>query len=1101
MDSLTAAPYTDAQRMELRSLVKVAGEVIAHVWPMRTFIHHNPLHGLEELDFEQAVEMGQRLLGGRGYLPNEVYRDWVRSGRIRPSHVEAALAPLVRDTQVRLGKQTVRHRDVLRLQFLEGVTAPASECLEALIEASPDRSLLRALEARVPLPADRESPRAAVDRQVQADRKALARLETLGQWCDRTFGTAIRDTINQELIRWCAAFLDEGHATWPLPFQEHTLYRAWKNLVREEWSLPVLGIREGRRKVARLPRKPDDAVLGALDHLGIPKEAWMDYLSLQLAALPGWTGFLKWRSEQTDYVWQRAYPADLVNYLAIRLFYEQALVDRACRDYLGQPGTYATLMQFMAERAETFWLRRERMAGRTDDGTARQVDRLLLRSPRDEAKAWHAVATRHADRMAHRLRRGSRQAAAWRLVTVARAMELDPAVLLDAPVDALHGIVDWLEAFPESRHGPWWLRSLEIGYQEDLLGRLRPRVRTVYGPPGESTRPQDVRHLVQAVFCIDVRSEGFRRHLEALGGYETHGFAGFFGVPIRFRGFGSPQEVSLCPVLVKPKHGVREVPRSYQGEAAKQHLSGTRFAHAIHTVLHDLKLNVITPYVMVEAVGWFFSLPFIGKTLFPRAFHRVWTWLQARMSPPIATTITVDKISRSEAQEMLASEQRAVIRRAIWEQIDRIGGHITPDVIESLRLRAMEQHGERDPLAGRTANILGITPEQEAAFLETLRQEYRIQPHWAASTFHRLTQTGFTLSEQAYFVEAALRLMGLTRNFSRLVLLCGHGSTSDNNPYESALDCGACGGNQGISNARVLAAMANRKDVRTLLAEKGLLISQDTHFLAGQHDTTTDTVNLYDLEDVPPTHRKDLLRLIQDLKAAGSRNSQERRGRLPGARIDDSAEEAIREMQRRSVDWSQVRPEWGLAGNAAMIIGRQTLLQGVNVEGRAFLHSYDWSQDSTGRLLEIIMTAPLVVAQWINAEHYFSTTDNEVYGSGSKVYHNVVGRLGVMFGTQSDLRTGLPRQSVLDGDRPYHEPVRLLVVIEAPRERIAKILFRNQSIQGLFDLRWMHLVVLEPADGNFYRYVPSRRWEPVVEPPTALGPSDERERSPASRRA
>jgi len=279
-----------------------------------------------------------------------------------------------------------------------------------------------------------------------------------------------------------------------------------------------------------------------------------------------------------------------------------------------------------------------------------------------------------------------------------------------------------------------------------------------------------------------------------------------------------------------------------------------------------------------------------------------------------------------------------------------------------------------------------------------------------------------------------------------------------------------------MPNSRTFAAMANKSDFRELLSQRGITIPQDTYFLAGQVDTTTDAVQLFDLEDVPSTHRHQLSQLIQDLAEAGRHNSLERCARFPDVRRSLSPEKAAQEVKKRSLDWSQVRPEWGLSGNAAFIVGHRDLTMGLNLEGRTFLHSYDYQGDPTGKFLQIILTAPGVVIQWISMEHYFSTVDPEIYGSGSKMYHNVTGRIGVMFGTQSDLRIGLAWQTVMEGERPYHEAMRPLYIVEAPRDRITMLIQKNEILKRFFDGRWVHLVALEPEDGTFYHYVPQHGW-------------------------
>lgn len=275
--------------------------------------------------------------------------------------------------------------------------------------------------------------------------------------------------------------------------------------------------------------------------------------------------------------------------------------------------------------------------------------------------------------------------------------------------------------------------------------------------------------------------------------------------------------------------------------------------------------------------------------------------------------------------------------------------------------------------------------------------------------------------------------------------------------------------------------MANNLKVRERLAKLKITIPSDTHFLAGQMDTTTDVIQLYDLEDAPPTHRADIARLQEDLQQASRLTSRERCGRFPEIQQTLDETKSSRHVRKRSVDWSQVRPEWGLSNNTSFLIGRRALTKGLDLKGRVFLHSYDYREDPSNRLLEVLLTAPQVVAQWINMEHYFSATDNEVYGSGSKIYHNVVGRFGIMSGPWSDLRLGLARQTVMNGEMPYHEPMRLLTIVEAPRSGIEKLIARHEVLQHYYHNEWVHLIVLDPEVGDWYRYRPNGDWARIVQ--------------------
>ncbi|MDE3048979.1 MAG: DUF2309 domain-containing protein, partial [Nitrospirota bacterium] len=1039
MEQIERAADIESRRMELRGVVRLAGEVIAQYWPMRTFVHHNPLHSLEYLPFEETVRRGKQFMGGNGYLPGPVYRGYLKSGRIRSRHLDDALKPLVHDKHLVIGSRPVSHGDVLRACLAEGLCTPIVEPLDDQLP-DPSNDLIDRLADRLESVLIFPDLRQRIHAIVEGDEAALGRWLTLSHWCDDTFGTQNVRQINDQLIKWCEAFLDEGHATWAMPGREQGLYGAWRQLAAREWSL--CGIADSRRKIARLPEYPEDALLESLDALGIPSALQQDYLSLQLTALPGWAGFIKWRGEERDYPWQQAYPAGLVKFLAIRLWYARELVQKACQEQLGIEGRYDAVTAYMRAHPEEYYLRRQRVAGRLPALYAEEVDRLA----HQKSHGWKTVLDRYRTEVVPRQETAARRGAARKLLALARSLEIDTAQLADASPADLKQMVDWMEAFPESDHGPVWLKAFEAGYQDRLLGTIT-RARAASAPPASDEKQGFVRPHSQSVFCIDVRSEPFRRHLESTGANETYGFAGFFAAFIRYRAWGKEHDTEQFPVIMRAKNEVREIPRSYLDHVVSKHKSRTKMVHAGHTLLHDLKENVVTPYVMVESLGWFYGLPIFGKTLLPSLYRRWTDWLRRIFVPSIATTLTVDKLAPTDTAEMLAVEQQTTVRQALQERTGLRSSQITPELIEALRQRALSEEGEPVPALVTAATSAGLSTEHLTTFVAVLRQRYEINQRSASRQKERITRTGFTLEEQILTVDTALRMMGLTKHFARLVLFCAHGSTSENNPFESALDCGACGGNEGKPNARVLAMMANNQKVRERLAKKGIEIPSDTHFLAGQVDTTTDDVHLFDLEDAPPTHRAHIARLLEDLKEAARLTSQERCARFPDVTTTLPAHRAASHVRRRSADWSQVRPEWGLSGNTAFIIGPRDLTKGLDLEGRVFLHSYDYREDPSNRLLEVLLTAPQVVAQWINMEHYFSTVDNDVYGSGSKIYHNVVGRFGIMSGPWSDLRLGLAWQTVMNGDVPYHEPMRLLTIVEAPRERIEMLIARHEVLQ------------------------------------------------------
>jgi len=522
--------------------------------------------------------------------------------------------------------------------------------------------------------------------------------------------------------------------------------------------------------------------------------------------------------------------------------------------------------------------------------------------------------------------------------------------------------------------------AYEGAYQRRLLAQIGQNTLEI------RRKSEGRRKQVQAAFCIDVRSEIYRRAFESVfTDAETLGFAGFFGYPIEYVKIGDVNGGAQCPVLLTPRFVVCEAVKNASVEEEAKILGLRQLRRRAAKAWKSFKLAAVSSFIYVETAGLLYAAKILSDSL--------------GLTRPVKDPNT-DGLDKAV--------------------LGRVGPRVETRLV-----------GARE--------------------------------------------TGFDKHQRLVQAEAVLRGMSLTEQFARLVLLVGHGSTTANNPHASGLDCGACGGHTGEANARVAAMILNLPDVRVGLRGRGIEIPDDTWFLGSLHDTTTDDIVIFDVDDAPATHLEEIRRVRGRLSRASSLARLERAALLG---VPEGPKTEARVLAR-SRDWSQVRPEWGLAGNAAFIAAPRTRTRGIDLGGRVFLHDYACRNDEDFKILELIMTAPMIVASWINLQYYGSTVNNRAFGAGNKVLHNVTGTIGVLEGNAGDLKVGLPLQSVHDGRQFIHEPLRLNVIIEAPLGAINAVIARHPTVRDMVDHRWVHLFALSERGIVSHRYLGSLEWEAI----------------------
>lgn len=923
--------------------------------PIRDFVHHNTLHGLQHLPFVEALRAAQAATGARTYWDEANFRAAHAAGRISRDDLLAALAEAGPPDGDIAGADGLRRREVWLASLL---SAPAAY-------GDPDFAALPRLTA-------------AGDWRQQANARWQALCGAPGycaSWrrlLQHLSGEDVLAGVHTALKRHLAAHLDLGLAVWRNPARAGGFYAAWKASAGLDlaWELDELpGIHADIRQL------PDDPLLALEQSLRalLPDEnRWLAWLTALALELPGWAGMMRWRERHPA---SGDVPVALVDYLAVRAFLEHGLCREATRRLTGAPLDFAEFLDYYRACPGEFLVRHALAVGGLDEATGAAVAGLCAAAAGREASGWDALAPQVLASLQAAEAQHDAQYLAALLDTLAQlGRPLSPDVRLAGELRQTAAALD------AGRRGEIWLLAYEAHYREQILSALASNLKRHAGRPATRSPPS-----AQVVFCMDDREEGTRRHLEEIAPtVETFGAAGFFGIAMRWRGIDDATATALCPVVVTPQHQIDERPC----DAARWQ---------VHAGRRERRLR------------W-------RERLYQQTRH-------APLAGPLLTALAGAPALAALTAGSLAP---AWLARA------------------SARWRRLyEGEVPAEPQVCATAPAVdGI-------------------------------QHGFSDIEQVDRVEAFLRTIGLTDGFAPLVLMLGHGSHSRNNPHASAYECGACSGRHGGPNARVFAWLANRPAVRAGLRARGIAIPDGTRFIAAGHDTCDDTVDWYDLPDLPAPWQAAVDQLVGQLGEACRAHAVERCRRLASAPLRPGPWQARRHVAGRAADPAQARPELGHATNAAAFIGRRALSRGLFLDRRVFLISYDPLPDDDGRIVESILLAAGPVGAGIALEYYFSTVDNERFGCGSKVTHNLTGLFGVMDGADSDLRTGLPWQMV-----EIHEPMRLLVVVEQAPALLSAIVARQPALQELVGNAWIQLAAVDPVSGEIFRHCPRRGWLP-----------------------
>ncbi len=1071
------APVPVQPQASPRSARQIVEQAVAHLdhvlpgqAPILNFVHHNTLHGYQHLPFEQALAEAEQLTGIRAWLPEEEFRKRYRAGQIDDADWDAVFArrSALHATAVlaHVGDRPIHRSEVLRISLAHGVGAltpsslvwqmeelDATQCFQVDVPETARQQLLKAAGQDVgaaledlwracldafQLPAASLHPEELVDLQLTLAKSLLARFKTEG--AEDAEVPVVHPRMQAEtlaLIERLCADVGEGATL--------------RGLLRTLTGQDLLN--EVRPALIRCCAAHLDEGLAAWilpgRHAGL-YSAWRRLAENN----PVWTFADRFDGRKTSARWpeepvdaiiaelrRRGLPesrwAGYLTRLALELPGWSGMMNwrQQHPDYPANRETPVSLIDYLAVRLclDGGWIDHLCHAHWGLEGTLPALRAHLLANPAEALVRYALYEGRLPEYLASRARA---------LIENPQAQSNPPSLSKEG-----RGIWDTLaDMIWTWRHSPVADQPGTPTVHGDAwrLFRLAQHL----GLSGGELRSLSRADLKRLLAPLDELSPGQRGALWQ-SAYEHH------------------YRETLINALAG-NHG---------RWAVRQQRPQAQIVFCIDDREEGFRRHVEELNPDIETLG---AAGFFGVAM-------NWRGLDDHAATPLCPVVVTPAHEVREVPQPGTDGQHSHRNQRLHQRgrLRALYHEIRRNLLSSAPLIAALAPGVLPILAGKV-----FAPFRQGQLAETLDNQWipdapttvainAANPALPATP--EQPRSGFTDAEQADRVAGLLRNIGLTKQFAPLVILMGHGSMSQNNPHLGAYDCGACGGRHGGPNARTFAAMANRPEVRALLVERDLNIPADTWFIGAEHNTCDEQITFYDRNDLPAAAEPAFRELQRILEQAQTLSAQERCRRFASAPRNPTPDQALRHVIERSRDFSQARPELGHATNAAALVGRRAMSQGVFLDRRAFLVSYDPTQDPDGALLEGILLAVGPVGAGINLEYYFSTVNNEQFGCGTKTPHNVTGLFAVMEGASSDLRTGLPRQMI-----EIHEPLRLQIVVEARTDILAAIYDRQASLHELIGNDWVHLIAKDPDTGEFAVFDPTQGFVPWIGPVNPL---------------